>query len=100
MATEPRLTSNVLKVLGALVSEGELSGSEIAKSTSLASGTLYPLLLRLEDAGWLDSRWEAGEPSDLGRPRRRYYRVTGKGQKAISDVVRNLVPAMGKLTWA
>jgi len=35
----------------------ELSGSDVQKRSSLASGTLYPILLRLESAGWFVSRW-------------------------------------------
>ena len=57
---EPRITGPVLKVLGALLSSPrfELSGADVGRATKLASGTLYPILLRLEGAGWLESRWE------------------------------------------
>ncbi len=91
---EPRLTQQTLKVLGTLMSEQlrELSGAEIAKSTHLSSGTLYPILYRLEEFGWLDSRWETGDPTALRRPRRRYYRITGEGAKRVQDVVRELTP--------
>ena len=64
----------------------ELSGAEIAKHAKLASGTLYPILMRLEEAGWLKSRWEAGDPTLLGRPRRRLYRITAKGVKNVGQV--------------
>jgi DNA-binding PadR family transcriptional regulator len=93
-ASEPRLTQQTLKVLGTLMSgqTRELSGAEIAKLSKLSSGTLYPILYRLEEFGWLDSRWEVGDPAILGRPRRRYYRVTGEGAKRIQEVVRELTP--------
>ena len=93
-ANEPRLTQQTLKVLGTLMSgqTRELSGAEIAKLSKLSSGTLYPILYRLEEFGWLDSRWEVGDPALLGRPRRRYYRVTGEGAKRVQEVVRELTP--------
>ena len=93
-ANEPRLTQQTLKVLGTLMSgqTRELSGAEIAKLSKLSSGTLYPILSRLEEFGWLDSRWEVGDPVLLGRPRRRYYRVTGEGAKRVQEVVRELTP--------
>lgn len=43
------------------------------------SGTIHPILARLEQAGWLESRWEEIDPSEKGRPRRRYYRFTSDG---------------------
>jgi PadR family transcriptional regulator PadR len=84
---EPRLTSQTLKVLGVLLvnAAGETAGSEIAATTKLKSGTLYPILFRLENSGWITSRWESDEPQLLGRPRRRLYRVTAFGKRKISS---------------
>jgi DNA-binding PadR family transcriptional regulator len=102
MGKQPRLSSQTLKVLGALVScaSDELSGAEIGKRTKLASGTLYPILFRLEGAGWLQSRWELEDPTVLGRPRRRFYRITRKGAKSVKEVVRELMPAVGRVAWS
>jgi PadR family transcriptional regulator, regulatory protein PadR len=99
---EPRLTQQTLKVLGALTSGSapELSGADIAKVVQLPSGTLYPILYRLEKCGWLDSRWEAGDPASLGRPRRRFYRVSAEGAKKVRNLVRDLTPDIGKPAWA
>lgn len=100
---EPRITGPTLKVLGALLSSGcvELSGADIARSTNLASGTLYPILFRLERAGWLESRWEENDPRDLKRPRRRLYQVNALGERKAKAVVKDLVePAFGKVAWA
>jgi PadR family transcriptional regulator, regulatory protein PadR len=99
---EPRLTQQTIKVLGALISGHvrELSGADIAKLTKLQSGTLYPILYRLEQVGWVNSNWEAGDPAVLGRPRRRYYRVTAQGAKKIKAVVRELTPSDGRAVWA
>lgn len=75
---EPRLTSKVERVL-LLLKNGPRHGWEIQRITGLFTGTLYPLLMRLEDAGWLTSEWEVLDPSEAGRPRRRYYSMTAKG---------------------
>jgi PadR family transcriptional regulator, regulatory protein PadR len=97
-----RLSAQTLKVLGTLASHPshELSGAEIAKRTHLPSGTLYPILFRLEGAGWLNSRWEVEDPAALKRPRRRYYRITAEGAKNIQDVARELTPVLGGLAWS
>lgn len=55
----------------------DLSNGEIAWK----DGTLYPVLHRLEDAGFVTSRW--GE-SDSGR-RRKYYAITAKGRSALEE---------------
>ena len=102
MDKQPRLSSQTLKVLGALIScpSDELSGAEIGRRTKLASGTLYPILFRLEGVGWLQSRWEVEDPTVLGRPRRRFYRITRKGAKNVKEVVRDLSPAVGRVAWS
>ncbi len=99
---EPQLTTQTLKVLGVLMSRGksEFSGAEIAQSTKLASGTLYPILLRLEEAGWAESQWEPGDPRDLGRPRRRFYKVTGIGASRARVALREMTRiTLGALAW-
>jgi DNA-binding PadR family transcriptional regulator len=64
----------------------ELSGADLQRRAGLASGTLYPILLRLETAGWFTSRWETIDPSAAGRPRRRLYRLTASGLRRASEV--------------
>ena len=68
-------------VLEALLAEParELYGLEIGSAAGLRSGTVHPILARLERHGWLASRWEDVDPSAEGRPPRRYYRLTGDG---------------------
>lgn len=97
----PRLTEPTLRVLGAILSSGleEISGAEVANTTKLASGTLYPILLRLEQAKWLKSRWESESPQELGRPRRRLYSVTALGVKSAKQAFEKLTAAFGELAW-
>ena len=50
-----------------------------------AHGTLYKALERMQQAGLLDSRWE--DPllaAEAQRPRRRLYRVTAEGERALA----------------
>jgi PadR family transcriptional regulator len=102
-ADQPRLTSQTLRVLGALMSSSgsEQSGAEICRTTKLATGTLYPILSRLERAGWVESRWEDGDPRVFGRPRRRFYLITALGTKNATAAVNELQAAFaGRLTWS
>jgi len=82
------MSLQTLRVLEAFLENptDELAGADVQKRGQLASGTLYPILLRLESAGWFVSRWEAVEPSSIGRPRRRLYRLTPSGLRRASEV--------------
>jgi DNA-binding PadR family transcriptional regulator len=51
----------------------EMYGLQICEAAGLPSGTIHPILARLEGLGWLESRWEDASPQEEGRPRRRYY---------------------------
>ena len=83
-----RMSLQTLRVLEAFLEEPaqSLSGADVQKRASLASGTLYPILLRLESAGWFVSQWEDIDPVVAGRPRRRFYRLTPSGLRSASDV--------------
>lgn len=75
---------------GALVlqglSQGYAYGFEIMRAAHLPSGTVYPLLRRLEAAGLVESSWEEAEQAhEEGRPPRRYYRATAEGRAALAD---------------
>ncbi len=83
-----RMSLQTLKVLEAFLDNptAERSGADVQKRSRIASGTLYPILLRLESAGWFVSRWEAVDPASVGRPRRRLYRLTPTGLTRASEV--------------
>src|SRR5271168_3487799 len=83
-----RMSLQTLRVLEAFLENptDELSGADVQKRGKLASGTLYPILLRLESAGWFVSRWEDVDPSSIGRPRRRLYRLTSSGLRHAGEV--------------
>jgi DNA-binding PadR family transcriptional regulator len=77
-----KMTGPVEQVLRTMLDDPavERYGLEISKLTGLETGTLYPVMARLENVGWVESSWE--DP-DLGvsggRPRRRYYVLTRDG---------------------
>ena len=83
-----RISLQTLRVLEAFLENPteELAGADVQKRSGLASGTLYPILLRLESAGWFISRWEDIDPSSAGRPRRRLYHLTPSGLARASEV--------------
>ena len=85
----PRMTLTVQLVLWALLAEPgrEMYGTEIMRAAGLPSGTIYPILARLEDAGWTTARDEDIDPHAEKRPPRRYYRLTGDGAAAAREAM-------------
>ena len=77
----PRMTIPTQLVLRALLEDPvqELYGVEIGAAAGLPSGTIHPILARLEGLRWVESRWEDIDPRAEGRPARRYYRLTAAG---------------------
>lgn len=75
-----KLTGALERVLAVFLADPAESryGYDLMRAAKLPSGTLYPMLARLEEEGLVESRWEpAGQPG--GRPPRRYYQLTGEG---------------------
>ena len=58
-------------------------GLELAAATGLKSGSLYPILARLDERGLVESKWL--EPEKPGRPPRHAYRITAAGRAALSE---------------
>src|SRR5215472_7814204 len=74
-----RVTDAMLDVLEALMGpDDELYGYKIAQRAERKTGVVYPILDRLAEAGWLESRWETST-SDARGPRRRFYRLSPDG---------------------
>jgi transcriptional regulator len=81
-----------LLILKALTA-GELHGLGVSRrieqitggTFSVQPGSLFPALHRLEEAGWLSSRWEASE----NNRRAKYYRLTRAGQKQLGQETDN-----------
>ena len=93
------MTTTTMKVLARLLEDptGECYGFDLIDQTKIKSGTLYPILIRLEKARWLESRLEDVDPHVAGRPARRLYSLTGEGERLaraeIESHLRDLTPA-------
>ena len=82
-----RLTYSTTLVLQALL-QGHHHGFDIMDATALPSGTVYPILRRLESEGCVRSTWEAdAEARKEQRPPRRYYDLTTHGRSVAHDAV-------------
>ncbi len=113
MAELRRVTAPTLDVLEvllrALVENAEAHGWEIMKTVKRSGPTVYNVLDRLEDLGWITGRWDDQSPP--GRPRRRYYQLTPTGAERARCLVaerrpagqrtasRRLAPGTARLDW-
>lgn len=95
-----RMTLQTQYVLRALLADpaGEHYGLRICAETGLPAGTIYPILARLERAGWVRSNWEdpAAHVAE-GRPRRRYYTLTDDGAELARDALKRAERSRVKL---
>lgn len=81
MADRIRMTMQTLQVLRVLLTypPAENFGLQIAKRCNLPTGSVYPILARLEAADWIISEWEDIDESIEGRRKRREYQLTPDG---------------------
>jgi PadR family transcriptional regulator, regulatory protein PadR len=97
-----RVTLPVLQVIDLLLAEPDREdwfALEVCRRTGLGSGTVTQVLFRLQEWGWVASRWEdATEAHRRGRPRRRFYRLTGLGASEARQVLRRRFPGIPR--WA
>lgn len=79
----------------------ETYGFELAEATGLPSGSIYPILRRLEDEGFIRGRW-AKVDAGRQRRRRRYYVLTGEGRRAAQEATAGQSHALRLLApgWA
>lgn len=78
MKRDRKPSTQTLSLLGALMQQPRswYHGYDISIATRIKSGTLYPILMRLSDRGFLEHKWQE---SDSGRPPRHVYRLTAGG---------------------
>ncbi|HKO14833.1 MAG TPA: PadR family transcriptional regulator [Gemmatimonadaceae bacterium] len=81
------LSPSAVAVLRAIAG-GTRHGFDIMEATGLPSGTVYPVLGRLERGALVRSRWEApGTAQREKRPPRRYYEISAAGERALAEAV-------------
>jgi DNA-binding PadR family transcriptional regulator len=61
-------------------------GYELCRTTGLKAGSLYPILIRLADCGWLEAQWET--VISAGRPPRHLYRLTSLGRNQAREIAK------------
>jgi len=83
-----RVTQPTLDVLEVLLAadDFELHGWAVIRATGRAGPTVYKVLERLTEIGWVTRRWE-DQPADANRPRRRFYRLTPDGLERARAVL-------------
>jgi PadR family transcriptional regulator, regulatory protein PadR len=95
MAGPIRVTNPLLDVLEVLLqafdNRDDLHGWAIMKATKRSGPTVYGVLDRLEDAGWISGRWEDENP-EPGKPRRRFYSITPTGVIGAREILRERRP--------
>jgi DNA-binding PadR family transcriptional regulator len=103
MAKRPqRVTAPTLQVLAAFISDlgrDDWYGRALSQHTGLGSGTVLQCLYRLErDYGWLESRWEDQKSAAReGRPPRRFYKLTGLGQREAPALLQQRLSGLLRL---
>lgn len=91
-------TQLVLRVLLAEPAK-EKYGLEVCSEAGLPSGTIHPILARLEGLGWLESRWEDDASAHReGRPRRRYYLLTTDGAERARNALAQATTSISSLS--
>jgi DNA-binding PadR family transcriptional regulator len=81
------LSFTVAAILQAL-DNGYQYGFDIMDVTGLPSGTVYPALRRLEEGGYVASKWEKHTIAQAAqRPPRKYYELTKEGKEALAEAV-------------
>jgi PadR family transcriptional regulator PadR len=85
MPRKPNTSRQTRALLAALLERPQTwrHGYDLSKETGLRSGTLYPLLMRLNEQGLLEHRWEDAERPGL--PPRHVYRLTAAGLSLARD---------------
>jgi PadR family transcriptional regulator, regulatory protein PadR len=87
VAAKLNMTYPTALVLQALA-RGYHHGFDVMDATGLPSGTVYPILRRLDREGLLKSAWEKQSTAERdGRPPRRYYSITAAGQAMLDEVL-------------
>ncbi len=110
-----RISGNALRghletMVLSLLEQGEAHGFEILRrleeagcgALSLAEGTLYPVLYRLERAGLVRAVWEGNAQGRRG-PRRRIYRLAKSGKRDLAgrrEQWRGFVSIIGRIVEA
>lgn len=77
-----RVTRKIRRIGLAIHALDRAWGFTICRETGLGPGTVYPVLERLREAGWIGTQVEEQPPA--GRPPRTFYHLTLRGQMGLA----------------
>lgn len=88
MVTSIYRTNNLARIGVALMSDADARhwGYELSDASGVRVGSVYPVLARLLERGWLSDGWEMSPMPQ--RPPRRYYKITAEGRVALEQLLR------------
>lgn len=89
------MTQQGLALINALLGHGAdwTYGYDLSRESGLKSGTLYPMLVRFAERGWLEHEWRHPE----GEKPRHMYRLTGLGRRAAKLALEEATVSRRKL---
>ena len=100
MPRRPNRSTQTRKLLAALLQQPRSwhYGYELSKQTRLKSGTIYPLLIRLNDQGLVESKWMEADPP--GKPPRHAYKLSPSGLAFARESMELTIAARRELAGA
>ncbi len=81
-----RNSSQTVAVLLAIADDPDrwCHGYDLCRTLGLRAGTVYPILIRLAERGYVETSWEQGVPP--GRPPRHLYRLSAAGAEYVATL--------------
>lgn len=102
---QKNLTPAVVRMLQTFLEDPDriFYATELMKAARVGSGSLYPALARMEQAGWVTCEEEDIDPKKVGRPARHYYQMTGAGAReahlALVELSESVRPPASSPGW-
>lgn len=82
-----RVTKPTIAILEAIANHDQpIWGLALSKQVGLATGTVYPILERLTELGWVVSHWDTDQT--INGPRRKFYSMTSEAREAALALVK------------
>ncbi|WP_019010879.1 PadR family transcriptional regulator [Deinococcus aquatilis] len=93
-----RISLHVLRVLQVLYQrlDDPHYGLELQRALNISNGALYPILDKLERAGYVKSQLEDLDEVAAGRRKRRYFQLTATGIPFAEEHLRTTLATLGQ----
>ena len=70
------------------------TGTEVRALAKAGAGTVFPLLQDMCDKDWVTDEWEIQDPKILGRPRKRFFKLTSLGERSMKMFIQDTIPGI------